>query len=177
MIPGIVALAVLGWGLGAPVSDADPDTKKQRMEKLLGPPPDDVMVGEDRPDPLLLRSPLVASVLGAGVGFGAGHHYAGNHRRGFVLSGLDTALGLSLAGVYIAYRRETANTDFSTGLRRRDDERERTSAESNLLSAVVFLGSSVLLSRAYQGVFSYLDARATNRRLERYSFVPLPGES
>ncbi|MEL6760416.1 MAG: hypothetical protein AAFP04_08410 [Myxococcota bacterium] len=177
MTPGIVAVVVFGLGLGLPASDSNPDEKQRRMDKLLGPVPDDVVVGEDRPDPLLLRSPLVASVLGAGVGFGAGHHYAGNHRRGFILSGLDTALGLSLAGVFIAYRRETANTDFSTGLRRRDDERERTSAESSLLSAVVLLGSSVLISRAYQGVFSYLDARATNRRLERYSFVPLPGDS
>ncbi|MEO1172806.1 MAG: hypothetical protein AAFX94_12275 [Myxococcota bacterium] len=128
--------------LAAPADDA---ARKQRMEELLGPPTADGAVGEERPDPLRLRSPWIASALGGAAGFGTGAYYAGNNARGFLMTGVDAALWVGLAVV-----------DRDSG------------------SAVGALVTGLVISHLFQAVTGALDAQSTNRTLEGYSFVPLP---
>ncbi len=144
------------------------DARKERLEQLLGPAPE-ALEPVERPDPLRLRDPWLASALGGVAGFGSGHFYAGNATRGFVMSSLDVVLGTGTLWLAFRYRDEVARNDLSLGT-----QRPRTTREDDLRSGLVALGTGLLLSRVYQAVFSYRDAVDTNARLESYSFVPLP---
>lgn len=165
MIALLVLVAVAQTEPSAPHPDA---IRKERLENLLGPPPSEP-VAVERPDPLRLREPWIALTLGGAVGFGTGHYYAGNSARGGVMSAVDTVLSVGTLWVAFRYRDEVADTDLVLGV-----GRERTDREEALRSGLVALATGLVLSRVYQAVFSYLDAEATNRRLEDFSFVPLP---
>ncbi|MEM6731007.1 MAG: hypothetical protein AAF658_05600 [Myxococcota bacterium] len=131
----------------------DDRARRQRIEDLLGPAPTDAPDGAIRPDPLRLRDPALAALLGGIAGFGTGSFYAGDETRGVVLSGIDLAVGVGFGAALLARARDPSDDATSTA---------------------VLLGSALLISRVYQAVFGYLDATATNEELGRYSFVPLP---
>ncbi len=140
------------------------DPEASAPQKRQTPPGANVLL--DWPNPLRHRSPGGAFVLGALVGFGSGHYYAGEARRGVLFSAIDGALVLGFIGTTVAMNKLVIDHDFKTGKSLANGDRDFGKVESQLYVASVLFALAEVGSRVFQGIGSMQAARRTNAVLE-----------
>lgn len=126
-----------------------------------------------RPELLAPRKPGAALALGLLVGFGAGHYYAGENKKGLLFSVLDSAAIGGLFGATFALNQLVVQHDIRSGKSLKRGERDFGEREEALYITSWLLLGTEIASRVVQSVSSYRAAGRTNLTLDGYSVIPL----
>ena len=149
-----------------PTAESEAPRRRHRARSEEG-------AGAQWPLPLRQRSVGGAFALGALVGFGAGHYYAGEASRGTMFTAIDAVLVLGFIGTTIAMNQLVIDHDFKTGRSLSRDERPMGGRESRLYVGSVIFALAEIGSRVFQGISAMQAARRTNEVLEGVTFVPI----
>ncbi|OGQ87072.1 MAG: hypothetical protein A2289_19210 [Deltaproteobacteria bacterium RIFOXYA12_FULL_58_15] len=133
----------------------------------------DPWLGAVRPNLFAPRKPWGAFALGGLVGFGAGYYYAGDPTLGTTFTCIDAVVIGSFVVSTVALNQLVVEHDFRSGKSLARDERNFGKMEARWYAASVVLALSAAGSRVFQAVGGLRTARATNKALSSFAFVPL----